>query len=106
MTVMKMTASRLPAVGQLRVSMMLLVALYRCRLAVCDILSPICSSGEECDSTILVVGDAHPKESSWRMKLRESKPSLRFVGPYYDLGTWHAGYEGFTVEMVVHGCPG
>ena len=102
---MTMSAGYSPA-KILRIYALFLVALDSCRLALSDVLSPVCSSGVECDSTILVVGDAHTKESTWRMKLLESKPSLRFVGPHYDHGTWHAGYESFTVEMVAHGCPG
>eukprot|EP00958_Prasinococcus_capsulatus_P011468 scaffold1139_cov202-Prasinococcus_capsulatus_cf.AAC.7 len=60
----------------------------------------------DCKLVVEVVADSTHVASSWNAKLSEELSGLSFIGPNHDLGTWHAGYQDFSSEMIVHGCPG
>ena len=77
-------------------------------LATSTVTDILCSEErvDGCKLIVEVVSDSNAAASTWRTKLGEELTNLHFVGPNNYAGTWHAGYEGFSAEMVVHGCPG
>mmetsp|Transcript_5802 Transcript_5802/g.21139 ORF Transcript_5802/g.21139 Transcript_5802/m.21139 type:complete len:475 (-) Transcript_5802:325-1749(-) len=64
------------------------------------------TGGCECALTVEAVGDTITSESMWRKKLQQLLPDITMVGPNFSKGTAHAGYNSYTTEALMFGCPG